>query len=274
MLPSSYPEGLLRTIAATSLDPAILGPICIAFPNAELLHLSIEQVERSPAHHRLGALVVDHLAFSDQGASRLAVLKATFPWLAVIAWLPADHPQLIAELVRSRIDAVLVAAGIEDHPEHVCQVFTDAANSSVAHAVEHACQPAPPWLAAGNIARAVASIGKIKRPTALATALGQTAAGARSDMHAVGPFQMRVLLSVLRVTAASRRLGDSLDPIKRIARDVGYGSVVSLHHAFEWLLKSTPQDIRKGGGLWHAGERLHATVEAMRAAGGGAASVT
>ena len=87
-------------------------------------------------------------------------------------------------------------------------------------------------------------------------------------MHAAGPFQIRVLLSVLRVVAASRRLGDSLDPIKRIARDVGYGSVVSLHHAFEWLLRSTPQEIRQGGGLWLAAERLRAAVETMRAAGG------
>lgn len=61
----------------------------------------------------------------------------------------------------------------------------------------------------------------------------------------------RAYVEALRLEAARRALESSAQPIKRIARDCGFGTPETMHRAFQRLLQVTPADYRRS----FAGER-------------------
>lgn len=259
-------EPFMGTIAVTSTDPALTGPLCQAFPDAQLLHLTLKRVEDTAAQQLLSFLVVDHKVLADEGPAPLAMLKARFPALPIIALLAPDPSvsQILLNLVGARVDVALIS-GTEDHPDRLQLVFTEAAANSVAYALESACQPVPPALVTANLVPALAAIRTLKHAGALADALGQGLGSLRQELRKAHLFPPKMLLASLRTLAASRRLGDSTQSVEQIATQTGYGSAVSLHHAYQRLLNSTPQEVRSGGGLWFASQRFGHFVYAWRA---------
>ncbi len=255
----------MRSIALSFTNPALNERLHQLFPQADLLDLTLEQVEHAAARQQVSGLLVDEDALRDRGVTRLARLKARFPELAVIALVPATPGLLqpLLELGQAHVDALL--QGFEDHPARIREAFDEAAISSVAQTVAHACQPIPPALAARNLQGAVARLQTLKGPASLAGALGLSLGHVRQDLASAAVFPPRLLFTWLRLMWSARKLGDTLDSVVRVARGVGYGSAAPMYHAYRRFMGTTPEELRQGGGLWVASGRLRAAVARYRA---------
>lgn len=148
----------MRTIAITSIHGEPLEHIQLAFPDAELVHLSLDRVEREARKRRLSALAVDPFA-APESAAALAVLKARYPELAMIGvvTLGPDVARRMLGIANANLDGFFVAHH-DDHPNRYRDAFRAAAWSSVAHVVRRSYYPPIPVFASPNFERVVATI--------------------------------------------------------------------------------------------------------------------
>lgn len=253
----------MRSIAVTVTHEPPLEQLRLGFPDAELLHLTLEQVERSARKRRLSALLVDPTPLGDRVAVRVAMLKDRHRELAIVAFFPpgADLARRVLAVAHANVDRVVIG-GTEDRPDHFRQAFADAAVSCVAHVARRACYPLPPLAVVPNLVHAIAGIARIHDVRAFASALGVGVATLRTAFRPTRRSP-RTFLKLLRVLNAGRHLGDSALTVRRVATLVGYASDIPLENAFREVLGCTCGDVRDAGGLWRASELAYARFAAL-----------
>jgi AraC-like DNA-binding protein len=257
----------MHTIAVTYPPPNGIDRLHAAFPDARVFHIDLAQGGRFAARNIPPALLVGEEPLRKNGITRLAVLKLRHPEIATVAFLSAaaDLARSVFAMGQAGVDELLIE-GIDDHPNQIRQAFSRAAVYSIARTVEQACRPGSPVLAAQNIVPALTRIETLRRPGALAAAFGISLTTLRNELRAGGLCSPKLMLGLLRVMMAARRLGDTGDSVQQIAAEVGYGTPRALNNACHRLLGSTPHEIRSRGGLGFAGRRFRAALEAELAA--------
>jgi AraC-like DNA-binding protein len=177
----------------------------------------------------------------------------------------ADVPAELLDLSRANLDQICVTDH-EDHPERYRVAFKAAACSTVADVLRRSCRRPVPVFASQNFIHVVASIAEIRTRRAFAKTLGVTETRLQGDLRAAG-LLWRTVCARLRALAASRLLGDTDQPLKRIAHLVGYRSMVALEKGFRVQLGITASEIRSGGGLWAIGALIERQPKAASDAG-------
>lgn len=257
----------MRSVALGGVPSDFVSRLRAALPGAELLHLSLEQIERRTVARRLSAAVFGEEPLRGRGAAQVAVLTLRNPELATVALLSPGPslPQYALSLGHARVDQ-LVIAGTEDHPNRLREVFAQAAVVSVARTVEQACCSRVPALAAANVMPALEQVRMLRTARDLASALGMRLASLRDELAVVPALTPRRLLAGLRLMLAGRLLGDTTESVHRIGAAVGYGSRRAFEKACHDLLRASPREVRDGGGLWFASRRFHEAVRYPSAA--------
>jgi AraC-like DNA-binding protein len=255
----------LRTIACTEASDETLAAVRRAFPDSALVHVALDAIDGLGVEAFPGSLIVDPGALTPSGIDKLALIKAGWPWLGVVALLPVtnDLARLAFELGRARVDEMLVL-GSEDHPHRLRKAVSEASLSSVACEVEHGLLPLPPSLVRPNVERVLRRITVLKRSRDFASALGVSLARLRTELHDTEHMPAGALLGWLRILAAARRLGDGQETVERIALSFDFASRPSFENACHRMLGVTPSTLRERGGLRFAGTRFRGAVREWR----------
>jgi hypothetical protein len=92
----------LRTIACTEASDETLAAVRRAFPDSALVHVALDAIDGLGVEAFPGSLIVDPGALTPSGIDKLALIKAGWPWLGVVALLPVtnDLARLAFELGR------------------------------------------------------------------------------------------------------------------------------------------------------------------------------
>lgn len=255
----------MLAVAHTTLNSDELHRLHSALPRTQLLYTSVEQAERLAADRQIAVLVVTDDALKDGNLARLAVLKARHPNVSVLAYLhiTADLGDRAHCLGRAQCDGLFIH-GVDDHPELLRRAFASAAVRSVAWTIERASSPAPPLLAATNLESVLRRIDSIKKPSALAAALGASLVRFRRELQRARLFPPRTLLGWFRILTGSCRLDTTEQTAERIGIDLGYASGPAFRNACRHLLAASPREVRNGGGLGYAAQRYRAALRAWR----------
>ena len=255
----------MRAIAYTGRNSTYLTRLSAAFPEAVVVYMSFGDFERKRGTHDSSALLFDMDGSSSKDLARLAMLRARFPTLPVVAAVPPsrDLPLKTFSLAQAGVDEILLT-GTEDHPTRLRQAFARAAEWSVARSMAWACAPVPPALTPPRTRTVVTSIAEVRSAADLASRLGQSIRELRTQLSSEGLFPPRVVLAYLRVLAAARRFSDSEQAVEQVALQVGYSSGTALDNACNHLLSVTPSDIRRKGGLAFAAGRVRRAASSCR----------
>jgi len=222
----------------------------LAIPGSHLVYTSLESATRLIARDPPQAFVVRGEVLATRTLTRLAEIKARYPWLVVLALVPAEQDLLIGmfELGHAGADDFLVA-GADSRSPDFRTTLERAGLRATAAAITDALHPLPAALAHPNLVHVLQRIAELKRPHELAAQLDVRVRNLEKELRQARLFTPKNLLARFRITLAAQRLGVETGSAEQIALSLEYASGPTLRRACRHLLGVKATEVREQGGL-------------------------